>query len=113
MESPLLFALLSAGLLGIVGQGLRVIVGVRKSRAEAAATATSFRLKGGELAFSLLIGFVAGVLAWLSLRFAGVADLDNRALGEVIAAGYAGTDFIEGFIKRYPQRAAPPEVKAG
>lgn len=99
--------LLLGGLLGTVGQGLRIIVGMKKLNDEA----NSLRTKLGILVdtsrilISLLIGFCAGVLAVLatsdlSSGFFSGENLKERLLA-IIAAGYAGTDFIEGMMKKY------------
>lgn len=114
----LLTKLLVGGLLGLVGQGIRVIVGLKKLHEEAEAAATAAAPPVGTTAavpapaatravfnqkfdvrqiwLSLFIGFIAGCLA-------GVATEDlipPKAQLGVIAAGYAGTDFIEGILKK-------------
>ena len=101
-----LIKLLLYGLLGLIGQGIRVIVGLKKLREEAAAKATDnqnpkeiynseFDVK--QLWVSLFIGFVAGCLASLTQEDDKVSTKDIQ-LG-IITAGYAGTDFIEGVLK--------------
>jgi len=92
------------GLLGLIGQGIRVIIGLKKLREESVAEDGQnakarfedlFDVR--QLLLSLFIGFVAGCLASL-------ARDDEKITKEVqlaiIAAGYAGTDFIEGVFKK-------------
>jgi hypothetical protein len=94
---------LAGGLLGMLGQGVRVIAGLKKSSDSAAASGQGLAdvFDGGTLMTSLLIGFVAGALAMLG---AGPADrstpLTHSLVMALISSGYAGTDFIEAFIKR-------------
>lgn len=98
--------LLLGGLVGALGQGARVVVGLKKLSDDAVA-------KGGEaesiqparLLTSLLIGFIAGALTALTL---GLKMNDTVSLQQILgvaAAGYAGADFIEGFMSRTPLSA--------
>ena len=98
----LLFAILLGGILGIVGQSIRVIVGLKKLNDEAHTEGVSFNalFDAKELRISLLIGFVAGVLAAFSLNINGMTTISNEVITAVIGAGYSGTDFIEGFMKK-------------
>lgn len=117
----LLQAILLGGLLGMVGQAIRTIVGIKKEndatneRARASGqTSVNYydSLSGKRITISLLIGFATGVLAYLSLTAEpGHEFLANPTKSHVlgiIAAGYAGVDFIEGFMNKYlPERSAP------
>jgi uncharacterized membrane protein YeaQ/YmgE (transglycosylase-associated protein family) len=98
----LLFTILLGGLLGIVGQGIRVIVGLKKLNDTADATNATLNslFKLQQLIISLLIGFVAGVLATFSLNVSSMANIGNDIAMAIIGAGYAGTDFIEGFMRK-------------
>ncbi len=101
------------GLLGAIGQMLRVVVGLKKLRDKAAETKTSFveTFVASELVLSLMIGFAAGALAGIAAHAtqdtaveANRLDLDDiraKFLFGIMAAGYAGTDFIEGIAKKY------------
>jgi len=106
-EFELLAGLLLAVLLGIVGQGFRAVAGVKKLADEAEKNGKSFGEMFDVTAFgiSLFIGSLAGVACYIGLRFGNTSapvDFTQGAtvLG-VIAAGYAGTDFIEAFAKKY------------
>jgi hypothetical protein len=88
-------------LLGAVGQGVRVIVGIKKQFDLAGQGGTPddwFQWKKllFSLVISLVIGGIAGSLS--AIYFIGTTLSSTLLLG-FIAAGYAGTDFIEGFMK--------------
>ncbi len=117
----LLQAILLGGLLGMVGQSIRTIVGIKKendstnekARASGQLTVSYYdSLSGKRLTISLLIGFTAGVLAYLFLD-KGPGEVFATKLLKVdilaiIASGYAGVDFIEGFMNRYlPEKTLP------
>jgi hypothetical protein len=91
----------AALLLGAVGQGARVIVGLKKTSDEAKAKNTSFAalFDASQLLVSLLLGAIAGVFAAL-MMWDNMGSLDSRQiLLALVVAGYAGADFIEGFIR--------------
>jgi len=101
--NEILLQLLTGGLLGMTGQVLRVVVGLKKLNDEA--TQKGLRTKDllvtSTLLISLLIGFGAGILAVLSIStFGDGTALSKSNLFALLAAGYAGTDFIEGFMKK-------------
>jgi hypothetical protein len=88
--------------LGATGQGVRAIVGWKQLHDKAAATGVSiedlFQIK--TLLMSFGIGAVAGVCATLGL-VASKTQWDMRSVLGIMAAGYAGADFIEGFASQY------------
>lgn len=105
-SAEILNKLLLCGLLGMIGQGIRVIVGLKKLREESEVKATApqnaktvydreFDVK--QLFLSLFIGFVAGCLVSFTRDD---KNMDNDVQLAIIAAGYAGTDFIEGVLKK-------------
>ena len=102
LTQTLLNALLLGGLLGLIGQGIRMIVGLKKAYEEATTETKTFTqvFEGRRLGISLLIGFIAGVLGALALNVSSIPELANETLASLIGAGYAGTDFIEGFIRK-------------
>ena len=93
MENQLLFEILTGGLLGILGQGIRLIVGISKGNPD---TETVKK----QLFISLFIGFIAGTLALvIKAPKPDEMQLTNKELIlTIIAAGYAGADFIEGIM---------------
>jgi putative chitinase len=100
MEAPVELQILSGvllgGILGIVGQGIRIVAGLKKML-DAGSMAD---FKPSVLMISLLIGFIAGTLAFLGTGFVVSVQLTSQAMLGFVAAGYAGTDFIEAFMKR-------------
>lgn len=104
----LLVLMLLGGILGMAGQGIRAVIGLKKMNdADAEGATSQFRATQlvMSLGIALLIGAIAGVLAAV-----GTVEkpMESKALiAALIAAGYAGTDFIEGFMKRSLPAAAP------
>jgi len=90
------------GILGAVGQGIRVIVGIKKHQDEASTSGKKweewFEMK--QLLLSLIIAFtiggIAGVLGAIGLLG---TEITKESMITLIIIGYAGTDFIEGFMK--------------
>src|SRR5580698_11410069 len=98
--------ILTGGLMGIIGQGLRIIVGMKKLNDDAKDQLVKVKsiFDEGRLMISLLIGFCAGSLAMISISTFSpdfFSSNTKQNLLSLIAAGYSGTDFIEGFIKKY------------
>ena len=95
--------LILGGILGMVGQGIRVVIGLKKMNEIAAQEGKKFSelFQGNTLGLSLLIGFIAGALAMIGVT--GSMEVNNPSkelIVTILGAGYAGTDFIEGFIKK-------------
>lgn len=90
-----LILILLGGILGTAGQGIRVIVGLKK------ANETKAKIEYSETVLSLFIGFAVGGVAGV-LAAVGSVDtaIDKSSIIAFLAAGYAGTDFIEGFMKK-------------
>lgn len=100
--SQTFICILLAGTLGMIGQGARVVVGLKKMNDTAAQqNASSADLFiAARLLVSLMIGFIAGVIAGFGLGFANFtgSSIAAQTLIGVMAAGYAGTDVIEAFL---------------
>jgi hypothetical protein len=91
-------ALVLCGLMGVVGQGIRAIAGLKKvsDQAEDTGVSSADLFIASRLVFSLIVGFIAGVIAGIVANIIGAdAVIDVKALLGIAAAGYAGTDFIE------------------
>jgi hypothetical protein len=84
-------------MLGAVGQGARTIVGLKKLNDFA--DDTSVLIDGMRLLISFGLGGVAGAFAAVTL-LTGSDKVTSEQLFAIAAAGYAGSDFIEGFITR-------------
>ena len=97
-----LMQVLLGAVLGMVGQGARVIVGLKKAADKAAAGRRTLKddFSTSTLVVSLLIGAVAGVLAILGAIGIESELMSRESMMAVIASGYAGADFIEGFMKK-------------
>jgi hypothetical protein len=91
-----------AGLSGAIGQSARVVIGLKKVSDEAASTNQTMKemVEFSKIFVSLLIGFVAGVLALLAIGPDGIT-IDQGQILAFAAAGYAGADFIEGVMSRF------------
>ncbi len=99
-SSSILTTLLLCGLMGLVGQGIRAVVGLKNSATtdESNPTAKS-SFSAAYLFVSLMIGFIAGILAGIGVGLKTVTSVqpdDLKILLGIAVAGYAGTDFIEG-----------------
>jgi hypothetical protein len=100
----LLQTLLLGGSLGLLGQGVRSVAGLKSMTDDAKAleVSPSDIFRAARLITSLLIGFLVGVAAALALYSSGTApDLSFHELIMIVATGYAGADFLEGFISQY------------
>ncbi len=115
----ILLALLLCGLLGVLGQGVRAIVGLKNAGSLNSTTPGEqavFSL--AYLALSLMIGFIAGVLAGIALNLEDVITIDPgnwKLLLGIAGSGYIGADFIENTMsvvipgaKLAPAKTAPP-----
>ncbi|ROH88227.1 hypothetical protein ED236_01795 [Pseudomethylobacillus aquaticus] len=104
LEQLILVILLGA-MLGAAGQCVRVIAGFKKlhGKAERTGTSVSKLIQLSDLYISLLIGAVAGVLGALLLweEFLNTDGLQRQTVFTLLGMGYAGSDFIEAFIKKY------------
>src|SRR5258708_31811661 len=86
---------------GALGQGARTIVGIKKLNDYADDTNPSSALIDGvRLLISFGIGGVAGAFAAVTLITDLTKAVPLEQLFSISAAGYAGSDFIEGFISR-------------
>jgi H+/Cl- antiporter ClcA len=85
-------------ILGAVGQSIRSLVGIKKASDEASFSQKEFKdwFDFKALFLSLIIGGAAGSLGAISLLG---TQIDKQFLLTIVAAGYAGADFIEGFIR--------------
>ncbi|MBK7553443.1 MAG: hypothetical protein IPI55_02265 [Flavobacteriales bacterium] len=92
--------ILLAMILGIVGQLIRAVVGLSKASAKVAAGDAGAGFRPAELLFSLLIAMVVGAVAGVLAAVTAGEWQGGEMITAFIAAGYAGTDFIEGWMKK-------------
>src|SRR5260370_30660572 len=102
MATPWISIIALGAALGFLGQSVRVVVGLKKARDEAAALGKTFTeaFEPSTMLVSLLIGGVAGALAAI-MALRPDTNIATETLLGLAAAGYSGADFIEGFIARY------------
>lgn len=115
IASDLILVLAVGGLLGMVGQAIRTIVGLKKVYDQSVRQNTAFGelFQSNQIALSLLIGFVAGILGIIGFFDPASTKFTKDMLLTLIGIGYAGSDFIEGFIKKYlPSDSAPAQPAA-
>jgi hypothetical protein len=109
MNTPdILLNLLLGGLLGIVGQGIRMIIGLKKLNDDKVASAATGQqpddFSVSRLWVSIFIGFIAGTLGMLVKYLTNTAqqvNLTPELIVGIIAGGYSGVDFIEGIFNKY------------
>jgi hypothetical protein len=101
-----LVIVLLAALLGMAGQGIRVIAGLKKMQEIAGGSNANFDSHQLfiSLFISLIIGVVAGILAAIMVN----GPISKATYFGFIAAGYAGTDFIEAFMRKNSPTTPPP-----
>lgn len=92
---------LVGGLFGMLGQGLRVVVGLKKLNDRALQAGLPFTelFKPSSLIVSLLIGFIAGVLGILTANL-NLQAITRENIMLLVGVGYTGADFIEGFVRK-------------
>ena len=106
--------IIAGGFLGALGQGIRLIVGLKKLNEEN----STKRLQGKEtedfstsrLVLSIFIGFVAGALGLLikGSTLGKDGNYSTESIVMIIAIGYSGADFIEGLFKTYISKSTSP-----
>lgn len=98
-------------LLGAAGQLIRQIAGFKKLMEEKPGKALGSLLDNSRIVITLLIGAVAGMLAVLAMDLPPASDVVSvQTLMALLTAGYAGTDFVESFMKSHttPKQEAIP-----
>jgi putative chitinase len=108
--AEVLGAVFLGGVMGLIGQGARTVIGLKKLHDENAAKGPNEQdsFIASRLVVSLFIGFIAGVAATLLLGLDKLADIKTEDIDLLLglaAAGYAGTDIIEAFVTRLPKPA--------
>jgi hypothetical protein len=101
--TDILVMILLGIILGMTGQGLRVIVGIKKTNDAAVSLDKSFNeiFEMKRMVFSLFYAFAIGAIGGVILAVDYIGKpIDKAAVLAIIAASYAGTDFIEGFVNK-------------
>jgi len=103
--------ILLGAIMGMVGQGIRILPGLKKLRDRVTVENQrwSDEFRTSTLVYSLFMGSVAGIIAIFALSDEeGKIAINKELLTGLMAAGYAGTDFVEGFSKKYLPKAVNP-----
>lgn len=113
--------LVSFGMLtGVIGQAARVVIGFKKANDEASQKGVAFVFDASRFWISICLGAIAGALAAILTVPSDMVVSKELVLG-IVAAGYAGSDFIEGALSRAlpsvqsasPEPAPAPSPPAG
>ena len=106
-----LAALLLFGLLGLLGQGIRAVVGLKNAGALNTNTPSNQSVfSAAYLLVSLMIGFIAGTMAGIALRLQDLTKIDQSSWQEllgIMASGYVGADFVENTFNLIMQGTNP------
>jgi hypothetical protein len=113
----LLEVLILGGLMGLLGQGARAVVGLKgmADSAKALDLSPNDLFEAVRLVVSLLIGFLVGLAAaliYIKTANSPLTEPTWQVLLGFAASGYAGVDFLEGFISQYlPQGGSASAVQ--
>src|SRR5260370_16995417 len=112
-----LVALLLSGLMGLLGQGVRAAVGLKSAATLSAGAPTQqSEFNAAYFGLSLMIGFIAGILAGIGIGLDQIIKIapaspggavDIKLLLGIAAAGYAGAAFIHNPFTRLISSFAP------
>lgn len=101
----ILGTLLLCGMMGLLGQGIRAAVGLKSAATLSAELPPTQQAQFNAAYFgvSLMIGFIAGILAGFGIGIDQLMKFDPanlKTLLGIAVAGYAGADFIENAFTR-------------
>jgi hypothetical protein len=94
--SDVLASLALGGMIGVVGQATRAIVGLKKTAAESEFAFSEF--DAARFFISCLLAFIIGIVGVLLLGLDSFATVDVKSILMLAAFGYVGTDLIEGLL---------------
>jgi uncharacterized membrane protein YeaQ/YmgE (transglycosylase-associated protein family) len=102
-SQDLFYYLALCALLGAAGQLTRIVIGIKKMVDEASEKNSDWKSSfvTSRLVLSICIGAVSGILAAVIANEPGAAGMSKDFMLGIMAAGYAGADFIEGAMKKY------------
>jgi hypothetical protein len=106
-------SVIAGGLLGSIGQGIRLAVGLKKLNAENSKKENEGEdkepISSGRLILSIFIGFIAGAIGMLikGATLAPDGDYKTESIITIIVIGYSGADFIEGVFNTYLTKFNP------
>ncbi len=91
--------------LGMIGQGIRIVVGLKKAHDSRGNKDFKEIMEISRMLISLLIGAVAGGLAAVTIFESD--QVTKELMLSIVAVGYSGADFIEGFMRRNLPASTP------
>jgi hypothetical protein len=101
--STILVTLLLGAFLGMLGQGLRMFVGISKANKDPQNKDKKMNeyIELRRVVFSFIYAFIIGAITGglMAMDHIG-ANWSKTVMMGIVTAGYAGTDFIEGFIHK-------------
>lgn len=105
MDPVQVVAYLAVGaLLGLGGQAIRMLIGLKKQNEKAKLSNPPMTIgqwfDGKKLAVSFILGATAGILAAVTQYASDVTITKDLMMG-FVAAGYGGTDFLEGLMSKW------------
>ena len=96
-----LYFILLGSILGMAGQVIRILVGIKKAKTDAKSSNQEFSFDSKQMLITLMIALIVGGIAGVLVAVNSVGkinSIDKSTIIAFIAAGYAGTDLIEGFV---------------
>jgi hypothetical protein len=110
----MLTMLLLWGLMGMVGQGVRTVVGLKKlSDMYDTAPSEVDRFNAARIVIGLMIGFLAGVIGAMTSDVFNYPTLNREALLYLAGVGYIGVDVIEAFSQKLGAGRAKTPLTGG
>ena len=105
-------SVLAGGLLGMLGQGIRIAVGFKKlndaNNVQLAKGNPTENFSSNRMFISIFLGFAAGAIGMLikGPTLGAGDDFSTESIVTIMAIGYSGADFIEGVFNTYINKPA-------
>jgi hypothetical protein len=97
-------------MLGVAGQLARVAMGLKKLHDKNVSDGGKTSFDPKKFWISIALGGLAGMLAGLVAWDESTRLLQRETLLSLMAAGYAGSDLLEGLIERWTKTASAPQI---
>lgn len=100
--AEILSIILLGALLGITGQGVRIAIGLKKlNDSSESKEHYDSQFDSKKLIVTIIYGVIVGMVGGIFMAVDSLDKVwDKSTILAIIAAGYAGVDFIEGFINK-------------
>lgn len=96
-----------AFVLGIAGQLVRVAIGLKKMHDKSLAGDHKVVFDAKKFWVSIALGALAGVITAIGKWDGANGPIGQEFVFTLMAAGYAGSDIIEGLVERWTKAATP------